>query len=98
MSRTYYSDYVRHALRFYTRNPHPVFKSDADKDNWMSCHSVISKCSDNDKAILISVYGGFDTLPDEVYNASRKYNVEQNHIWDMMKEVERRISKKRGLI
>lgn len=100
MSRPFYSEYVKHALRFYTRNhiSHPKFKSDADKENWIACHKVISTYSDKDKAVLISVYSGFDTLADEVYNASKKYNIEQNHIWDMMKEVERKTAKKRGLI
>ena len=100
MSRTFYSEYVKHALRFYSRNclAQPVFKTDVDKENWISCHKVIDKYNEKDRDILLSVYSGFDTLPDEVYNASTKYGIEQNYIWDMMKEFERKIAKKRGLI
>lgn len=100
MGKPFYSDYVKHALRFYTRNisKPTVFKSKADKNNWLSCYSVIKFYPERERDILISVYSGFDTLPDEVYNTSQKYNVNQNIIWDLMKEVEHKIAKLRGLI
>jgi hypothetical protein len=100
MSKPYYSEYVKHALRFYSRNctEKPVFKSDADKSNWLSCDSVFKCCSPRTKEILLSVYSGYDTLPDEVYNASKKYKVDQNLIWDAMKDLEKRIARKRGLL
>ena len=99
MSKTYYSDYVRHALRFYTRNhpTKPIFNSDVDKNNWVSCDIVLSKYPVNYQKIFIDVYSGYDTLPGQVYNASKKYKIDQNIIWDRMKEVEKRIAKKRGL-
>lgn len=100
MSRTYYTDYVRHALRFYARNhkAQPSFRSEADKSNWLACHSVLGRYNDNERNILISIYSGHDTLADEVYNTCKKYNVEQSGIWDMMKEFERKIAHRRGLI
>jgi hypothetical protein len=48
--------------------------------------------------ILVSVYGGYDTLADEVYNTSRKYSMNQNIIWDMMKVFERAVAERRGLV
>jgi hypothetical protein len=66
--------------------------------NWEACHAEIMCLSDKTKDILVTVYGGFDTLPDEVYNASRKYSMNQNIIWDMMKDFERAVAKQRGLI
>ena len=100
MSRPFYSEYVKHAMRFYSRNyiDQPKFKTIADKQNWLSCHSIIKDLSSKDRQILITVYSGYDTLPDEVYNASVKYNVDQNYIWDMMKVVERKIARRRELI
>ena len=100
MSRTYYTEYVRHALRFYSRNclQKPVFKSDADKENWLSCYTVIKTYPVETQALLLEIYSGFDTLPDEVYNACKKYDINQNIVWDLMKEVERKISKRRGLM
>ena len=100
MSRPYYSEYVKHALRFYSRNctERPVFKSDADKSNWLACDSVFKGYPLDTQKLLLTVYSGYDTLPDEVYNASKKWCIDQNWIWDMMKEVERKIAKRRGLL
>lgn len=100
MNRPFYSEYVKHAMRFYARtiSPQPHFKSEADRANWLSCQSVLKHYPDEDRDILISVYGGFDTLADEVYNVSKKHKINQNIIWDMMKEFERKVARKRGLI
>lgn len=100
MSRTFYTEYVRHALRFFTRNyKKPAnFKSEADARNWMACHTVLKNYTDKELDALISIYSGYDTLPDEVYNASKKLNIDQNILWDLMKEVERKIARRRGLM
>lgn len=96
--RTFYTDYVRHALRFYSRNwqVRPTFRSEADKKNWLSCDMVLGKLQEG--MVLIEIYAGHDTLPDEVYGASQRWHIEQNRIWDMMKDVEQKIARKRGLI
>ena len=100
MSKTCYSDYVKHALRFYSRNcdEKPAFRSEVDKSNWHSCDSVLSHYPLDARKLLIEVYSGRDTLPDEVYGASKKWKVDQNWIWDEMKKLERKIAKRRGLI
>lgn len=99
MNRPFYSDYVRHMLRFYTRNLSITqFKSDVDNDNWYSCHEVLDQYSSRDKDILVYVYSSYDTLPDNVYNISIAHNIHQNTIWDMMKEFERKIALRRGLL
>ena len=73
MSKTYYSDYVRHALRFYSRNcaTKPFFKTKVDRENWVSCDKVISTYTDEEIAMIKDIYRGYDTFPDEVYNASK---------------------------
>ena len=99
MNRPFYSEYVRHCLRFYTRNRAlPNFKSEADKNNWYACATVLKGYSDRDCDIIFEVYSGFDTLADNVYEVSKKYGINQNVIWDMMKDVERRIARRRGLL
>ena len=99
MNKPFYSDYVRHALRYYTRNISVThFKSDVDKQNWIACDKVMKAYSGYNQSILISVYSGHDTLADEVYNISKKCNIEQGQIWDMMKECERKIARKRQLL
>lgn len=100
MSKTYYSDYVKHALRFYTRYYHPpvLFKTEADRANWLACDDVFKTYADSDVKMLFEVYSGRDTLADEVYNAAKKRNINQNIIWDLMKAVEYKIAAKRNLI
>ena len=99
MNRPFYSDYVRHAMRFYSRNVEiSYFKSEVDKINWNACNKVINTYSERDKNILISVYKGFDTLADNVYEVAKTHNIDQNIIWDMMKEFEHKVAKRRKLI
>ncbi len=99
MTKPFYTDYVRHTLRFYSRNLHQQhFRKGVDKKNWFACHYVINLYSDRDKNILVYVYGSYDTLADNVYEMSKKHNINQSIIWDMMKDVEYKIAIKRNLI
>ena len=99
MHKPFYTDYVRHALRFYSRNLSiSNFKNGADKENWLACHESIRGYSDRDKDILVYVYGSHDTLADNVYAMSKKYGINQSIIWDMLKEFERNIADRRGLL
>lgn len=99
MNRPFYSEYVRHCLRFYSRNLYlSRFKSEVDRNNWFACAYILKGYSDRDNGILVEVYGGHDTLSDNVYETAKKYSVDQNIIWDMMKDVERKIAKRRGLL
>ena len=98
MTKPCYSDYIRHAIRFYARYPEKhSFKNDVEKANWWSCHEAIKEYTDRDKEILLYAYGAFDTLGDNVYVMAKKYNIDQNYIWDMMKEFERKVAIERGL-
>lgn len=97
MTRPSYSEYVRHAIRFYARHPNPVFKTGVDAANWQACFTVIRPYSDRNKDILLYVYGEYDTLSDNVYAMAKKYDINQNIIWDMMKEFERKVAIERGL-
>lgn len=99
MNRPFYSEYVRHALRFYTRNlARPSFKSDVDKNNWYACANSLRGFSEKDRDIIIAVYGAYDTLSDNVYETAQKLNINQSVIWDLMKDVEHKIARRRGLI
>lgn len=99
MNRPFYSEYVRHCLRFYTRNLKiDRFNTEVDQNNWWACEKVIKDYSDTDRDIIITVYSGYDTLADNVYETSKKHNINQNIIWDLMKDIERKIAKRRGLL
>lgn len=99
MNRPCYTEYVRHCLRFYSRNLGLTrFRSDIDRQNWTACSDVIESYGDRDRDIIVMVYGEYDTLADNVYNVSKKLGINQYIIWDMMKDLERKIALKRGLI
>ncbi len=99
MNKPFYTDYVRHAMRFYSRNlTNPLFKKKADIENWTACDEVLESYSNRDKDILAYVYGSYDTLADNVYAMSKKYSINQNIIWDMMKDFEYKIAIERGLV
>ena len=47
MNKPFYSDYVRHAMRFYSRNlSQPQFKNEVDKLNWLACDKTIKEYSE----------------------------------------------------
>ena len=99
MNRPFYSEYVRHCMRFYARNTEkPRFKSRADENNWYACHRALDNYSEQDSTILIQVYGMRDTIEDNVYWVAKTYHLDQRVIWDMLKDFERCVARKRGLI
>ena len=97
MSKPFYSEYVRHCMRFSARNTNkPRFNT--EESNWYACHRAIGRYSDDEKKILIAVYSMYDTIADNVYELANLYHVEQNVIWDLIKGFERGVAKKRGLL
>lgn len=98
MSRTFYSEYVNHCLRFYARHEKPSFHSDADKKNWLACESALKGFSDNDREMLLTIYRGGDTIPDNVYQLAKSKGIKQDSIWKLIGELERKVAKRRGLL
>ena len=98
MNKPCYTEYVKHALRFYARYQDlSNFKNKVDESNWFACHTVLDQYSERDKKILIYVYGAFDTVADNIYVMATKYKMNQNIIWDMMKDLEKKVAIERGL-
>lgn len=96
--RTFYSEYVQHCMRFYTRHSNPKFKSDADKQNWKACDSALNGFSDNERDILLTIYREGDTIPDNIYNLCAERNIKQDIVWKLVNELERKVAKRRNLI
>ena len=98
MNKPCYTDYIKHAMRFYSRYSYKQhFKNKVDESNWKACHEVIQTYSDRDRDILVYVYGSYDTISDNVYAMSEKYQMHQNVIWDLMREFEQKVAIERGL-
>lgn len=96
--RTFYSEYVQHCMRFYARHSNPKFKSDADKQNWKACESALKGFSDEEVDILLTIYRGGDTIPDNIYSLCRERNIKQDIVWRLVNEIERKVAKRRNLI
>jgi uncharacterized membrane protein len=96
--KTFYSDYVNHCLRFYSRHSDPEFRSEADKSNWNACKEALEEFNDKDREILTTIFREGDTIPDNVYQMAKKLNTKQDGIWRLVSDLERKVAKKRGLI
>ena len=102
--RAYYSEYVRHCLRYYIKTLDeghgglPSFRSDADRENWRACFAVLSKYSDQDMDMIANIYRAGDTVPDKIFTMSKNYGLSQAVLWSLANATERKIAKRRGLI
>lgn len=96
--KTFYSEYVRHCMRFYARHPHPSFYSDADKMNWNACDSELRAFDDKERDILLTVYREGDTIANNIYNLSVARGINQDCIWKLVNALERKVGKRRGLL
>lgn len=98
LSKTFYTDYVRHMARFYFRSNLGLrqnFKSDVDAANWKSCHNA---AKDFDKNILIRVYEPRDEIENNVKATAVFFNVSEKTLWDTIRRFEEMVARKRGLI
>jgi hypothetical protein len=86
-------------MRFYARNTtKPRFNTEVDKNNWYACQKAMDRYTDRDRDILIKVYALYDTIADNVYEVSVAYAIDQNDIWNLIKDLERSVARKRGLL
>ena len=102
--KPYYSEYVRHCLRYYImtldegKGGHPIFKTEVDKANWSVCHNVLKDYSEKDMEIIAYIYRPGDTIADKIYLLSKTKQVTQDRLWGLVNTTERKIAKKRGLV
>ena len=102
--KPYYSEYVRHCLRFYImtldegKGGHPIFKSDIDRENWFACHQVLKDYSQSNMEIVAEIYRPGDTIADKIYQMAKIRRINQDTIWGLINATERKIAKKRGLL
>ena len=102
--KPYYSEFVRHCLRYYIKTldegngGHPIFNSDADRENWSACHNILKHYTAENMEIISYLYRPGDTIPDKIYLLAKSKNVSQDKIWNLVNATERKIAKKRGLL
>lgn len=98
MSKTFYSEYVSHCIRFYARHDAPTFRSKVDEENWRACDSAFRSFPEKDREMLIGIYRDRNTIPDNVYQAAKITGKDQNMIWKLISDLERKVAKRRGLL
>lgn len=105
--RPYYTDYVRHALRFYVKHfkestpserVPQSFKSEADKSNWLACHKVLKALPENERRVLARLYGTPENFVSRVYETCRTEGGTPEELWDRIRRIERKIARRRGLL
>jgi hypothetical protein len=85
-------------MRFYTRFETPGSLGEIDKTNWLACDEAIKTFNYPDREMLISLYREKSTLIDNVYQMSKEKHIKRDAIWSVVKELQKRIAQKRGLI
>lgn len=102
--RTHYSEFVRHILRNYVnsleegRGGQPIFKTNAERENWSACHYVLNDYPQDVIDILIEIYRPGDTIPDKIYQLALARRESQGKYWSLISKVEQKVAQKRGLI
>lgn len=98
MSKSYYSDYVNHSLRFYARYKEPVFKSEVDRLKWESCDKAFENLDPKFTTPILEIYSQYDGFNDNVQRACIDHDIPVQQMWDTINTLEREVAKNRGLI
>jgi hypothetical protein len=77
---------------------HPIFKSDADRENWSACYQVLKNYTPENMEIISYIYRPGDTIADKIYLLAKSKGATQDRFWSLINITERKIAKKRGLI
>lgn len=98
MAKSYCTDYVRHCLRFYSRyQTEPQFRTDIDEMNWRSAETVVTALPQEQKEIVIAIYGCKDTIADTIFNLAKEREMEQEELWGLVRKVEQDVATERKL-
>lgn len=97
--KCFYTEYVNHCLRFYSRHPNlTCYRSEVDKKNWLACDRALNSFEEKDKVMLIAIYNEGDSVMDNVNKTAKKLNINRNVIWKSINDLERKVAKYAGLI
>ena len=102
--KAYYSEFVRHCLRYYvktldeSKGGHPIFANEAEKANWSACYQVLKDYTADDMDVISQLYRPGDTIADKILWLSKTRRVSQGTFWNLVSTTEHQIAKKRGLI
>lgn len=102
---TYYTSYVNHILRLYTRKGNIAeIRTDADRLNWEAADRVLRTLTDTQRAVIHCIYAesmyysGNEAFERSVNLAAERTGMSRNDIYILVSRVTRTIAAKRGLI
>lgn len=98
MARAFYTEYVNHCMKFYTRRSILCAITEADVLNWKACQKAIGEFSSDEQEILRFIYREKGAIVDNVNRISKDKNMNQDSVWKLITRLERKIAKIRGLI
>ena len=96
MAKSYLSDYIQHCMSFYIRYPDPIFNTKVDELNWNACNDALSSMSVYTKDLICELYK--DASRDNVIRLAAENNMSESDMWKLLRAIEKRIARERGLI
>lgn len=102
--RPHYAEYIKHALRFYSKSrmnassKQPRFKTEADKKNWVACQAALNDFSEQEREMFLSIYAEIVPFPEAIASNAKSYHLEQNRVWNLVNDLEKKVAERRGLI
>ena len=73
-------------------------KTEADKKNWNACHTALNTYSDEEREVFVALYSDTAPLPEAIAKIAKEHRMEQNRVWNMVNDLEKKVAKRRGLI
>jgi hypothetical protein len=96
--RAYYSEFAGHCARYYVRHRDPHFKTSIHKKDWTAARDAMGKFTEREQEWLRELYLSGDTMPDNVYQLSKREGLDQDIVWGLLQRYAHAIAKRRGLI
>ena len=102
-TKTYYTDYVNHMIRFYLSTPGGLDLqkkkyTNASIDNWLAVQLVFRKTPEKDVEMLKNVFGYGHYLPKAVDKFSAETGTNPDEVWKVLCGINARIARVRGLV
>lgn len=102
MAKAYYTDYASHAMRYFARNQDKLgnmhFRSNAEMMDWNACIQTMGSFDNDQKSILLELYCGWQSFPENVARVSKERGIAQSTIWAWNNDLLEVFAKNRGLI
>ena len=102
-TKTYYTDYVNHMIRFYLSTPDGIDLRNREYTsvsiaNWSAVQMVFHKTDPLDIALVRAVFACGYYLPKAVDDYCQQNNMNPDEVWKVLNRVNAKIARVRGLM